>query len=92
MAYGSLSARDQGVQDTGRASTEPTEASQEYKKLSVLIPYDIHRELKTFAFKNQTTITNIILSMIADLLSTDELPKPRDLQTESGPEDLDIAS
>jgi hypothetical protein len=42
------------------------------KKLSVLIPRDLHRDLKTFAFRNQSTITDILLAVIVELLESEK--------------------
>ena len=45
------------------------------KKLSVLMPRDLHRDLKTFAFRHQTTITDLILACVVELLSLEEQGK-----------------
>ena len=45
------------------------------KKLSVLMPRDLHRDLKTFAFRHQTTITDLILACVVELLALEEQGK-----------------
>jgi len=57
-----------------RALVRPAELGslEDCKKLSVLMPRDLHRELKTFAFRHQTTITDLILAMVVELLALEE--------------------
>lgn len=57
-----------------RALVRPADLGtlEDCKKLSVLIPRDLHRELKTFAFRHQTTITDLILAMVVELLSLEQ--------------------
>lgn len=54
-----------------RALVRPADLGglEDCKKLSVLMPRDLHRELKTFAFRHQTTITDLILAMVVELLA-----------------------
>ena len=54
-----------------RALVRPADVGslEDCKKLSVLMPRDLHRELKTFAFRHQTTITDLILAMVVELLA-----------------------
>lgn len=47
------------------------EKAESQKKLSILIPEDLHRDLKTYAFRNQTTISDVVLGKIKDLLDSD---------------------
>ena len=57
-----------------RALVRPSDLSslEDCKKLSVLMPRDLHRELKTFAFRHQTTITDLILAMVVELLALEQ--------------------
>ena len=57
-----------------RALVRPADLGslEDCKKLSVLMPRDLHRELKTFAFRHQTTITDLILAMVVELLSIEQ--------------------
>jgi hypothetical protein len=57
-----------------RALVRPADVGslEDCKKLSVLMPRDLHRELKTFAFRHQTTITDLILAMVVELLAIEE--------------------
>ena len=58
-----------------RALVRPADVGslEDCKKLSVLMPRDLHRELKTFAFRHQTTITDLILAMVVELLAVEQL-------------------
>lgn len=45
----------------------------EFKKLSLLIPKDLHRSLKKYALENDATVTSIIVDAITELINRKSL-------------------
>ena len=43
-------------------------ANGDLKKLSVQLPRQVHQDLKMLAIRNETSITDLMLQLIADLL------------------------
>lgn len=43
--------------------------SMEFKKLSLLIPKDLHKSLKKYALENDATVTSIIVEAITELIN-----------------------
>jgi len=52
-----------------QSSPSYDDAGEELKKLSVQLPRAVHQQLKVFAIRNDTSITNLIQQMVEDLLS-----------------------
>lgn len=48
------------------------DGGEELKKLSVQLPRAVHQQLKVFAIRNDTSITNVIQKLVDDLLMTDQ--------------------
>ena len=45
-----------------------TQTNEDLKKLSVQLPRQVHQDLKMFAIRNETSITDLMQRLIADLL------------------------
>ena len=52
-----------------QSSPSYDDVGEEQKKLSVQLPRAVHQQLKVFAIRNDTSITNLIQQMVEDLLS-----------------------
>jgi hypothetical protein len=50
-------------------SYEPP-TSDDFKKLSLLIPKDLHRELKKYALENDKTVTSVLVDLISKLVES----------------------
>jgi len=44
-------------------------APKDFKKLSLLIPKDLHTSLKKYALENDITVTHIMIKAITDLVN-----------------------
>ena len=47
---------------------EDQESGEDLKKLSVQLPRTVHQQLKVFAIRHDTSITNLIQKLVDDLL------------------------
>jgi len=50
---------------------EDQESVEPLKKLSVQLPRTVHQQLKVFAIRHDTSITNLIQKLVDDLLQSD---------------------
>ncbi len=51
---------------------EDQESGEDLKKLSVQLPRTVHQQLKVFAIRHDTSITNLIQKLVDDLLAADQ--------------------
>ena len=49
---------------------EDQESGEDLKKLSVQLPRTVHQQLKVFAIRHDTSITNLIQKLVDDLLKS----------------------
>ncbi len=54
--------------DSKETQLPNTQANEDLKKLSVQLPRRVHQDLKMFAIRNETSITDLMQRLIADLL------------------------
>ncbi len=50
--------------------SEDLQAADDFKKLSLLIPKALHRDLKKYALENDKTVTSVLIDVITKLVES----------------------